>query len=530
MIKIKESALKLTGLKKFTPKSDNKNVITFNSTIEYEGYRRQRTSSVSVSTAYDKAIRLAEPIDNSRDAGATKVDVKLKSSLVEISDNGHGISPSILKKTLQKQGAQIKTQNDKIGRYGFGMKDTAMLLGATLMEIYTNYENEIHIANYDVVTGKVHISTVVNGKLNGMTVNLDKLPKQGTVVKYHLPVQDIGRDFFNTNTVKMIREDLEYIYHPLNGKMTIVVNDITLDLNKTIAGKHLMSKTLNFDNDVFKFDFYILDKTASGIWNGMETVIEGERVLSFGGDLDNIYKVNFAKGKFKGILSVPKTMNVENVTPSINKDRLLISNRTLRGKMGDIIDEAYKLFQQAEKEEEESKISALDNQIVNILTMFVSNNVQFYGGSGGGNGSKKSKDSTEIEAMVEGVETGEKKVTNPKGNPDTLKQNLKKIQNINIQPMSLGVDAEPYYFEYNNEQNNAAIILNTDSYIYQSIKIREKKKEFSEYYVVIASDFQEELSNLMINKETPAYKQIFRQNMNAMAGKSMTAISKTQEL
>lgn len=495
------------GVKPSKPK------IEFNSTIDYVGYQRQRTSSVSVSTPFDKALRIAEPIDNSRDAGASQVDVKLKSSLVEIRDNGDGIPKDILKKTLQKQGVQIKTANDKIGRYGFGMKDTAMLLGATTMEIVTNHNGAVWTASYEINSGRVTMAEIDH----------NAMPQSGTLVRYHLPTHEVGRDFFNKKTIDKIKKYLSQIYHPLNGKVKITVNGDTLSLDRTIAGRHLHTEKVVFGSDVFVFDFYFLEKYSGEIFNGIETVIDGERVLSFGGSLDNIYKVNPAKGRFKGILRVPTTMNIENLTPSVNKDRLIVSNKQLREVFDSVIENAYKMFVTEQQKEEQNRNSAIDNQITDILKSFLMKNVQFFG-SGFPNIDKETKEAKEAKMSVE-VE--EKKVTNPHGNPDTLKQNLKKIKNINIQTLPLGEESEPYYFEYNAEQSMAGIVLNIDSAIYKMIKAHEKNGVFSDYYTMIAADFQEESSNLIEGKESPQHKQSWRNTLNQMA--SYQIPTKTQE-
>jgi hypothetical protein len=479
--------------------------IEFNSTIDYEGYRRQVASSVSVASPLSKTLRLAEPIDNSRDAGATQVNIKLKSSLVEIIDNGHGIDHNTLKRTLQKQGVQIKDKNDKIGRYGFGMKNTAMAFGATVMETITKSNKDVWSAKYDVVNGKI-----------AMKQEDSSLLKEGTVVKYYLPIQTVGKDFLDANTIRKIKENLEQIYSPLNGKMKIFVNDCELNLKRVIDGKHLITKTIVFEGDTFTFDFYFTNKHYSGNMNGMETVIAGERVLSLGGDLDSIYKISPAKGRFKGVLNIPKTMNVKNIAPSVFKDNVTIYNKTLRGLFNSAIEEAYKLYQQAQLEEESHKIGVLDNRIMDVLKTFVSNNVNMLGGGGSRIVKKVSIVSQDkVQIVID------KKASTPKGNSDTLKQNLKKIQNVVVQPMPCGDDSEPYYFEFDADKNSAVIVLNLDSSVYKLIKNAEKDGKFSDYYVVIASDFQDEVINLMTGKETSDSKLSFRSNLNLMAGKCL---------
>lgn len=87
------------------------------------------------------AAALAELIDNSLEASATKVNVELRRShdgqlVVSICDNGCGMSPSVLQLALQFGGSTRFNSREGTGRYGMGLPNSS-LSHARRLDVYT---------------------------------------------------------------------------------------------------------------------------------------------------------------------------------------------------------------------------------------------------------------------------------------------------------------------------------------------------------------------------------------------------------
>src|SRR4051812_17689351 len=87
------------------------------------------------------AAALAELVDNSFEANATRVHVELRKSsddqlTVIVCDNGCGMSPSVLQLALQFGGSTRFNSRKGMGRYGMGLPNSS-LSHARRLDVYT---------------------------------------------------------------------------------------------------------------------------------------------------------------------------------------------------------------------------------------------------------------------------------------------------------------------------------------------------------------------------------------------------------
>jgi len=75
---------------------------------------------LSVHLYRDKLSFLRELIQNSYDAGATRVVVELKDDMIIVRDNGVGMTYEFLKNDFRRVGKSFKTSDNQIGFYGIG--------------------------------------------------------------------------------------------------------------------------------------------------------------------------------------------------------------------------------------------------------------------------------------------------------------------------------------------------------------------------------------------------------------------------
>src|SRR2546421_13104687 len=77
------------------------------------------------------AAALAELIDNSYEAGATRVDVEVRRSgngepTLVVADNGCGMLPSVLRRALRFGGSTRFNSREGTGRYGMGLPNSSL--------------------------------------------------------------------------------------------------------------------------------------------------------------------------------------------------------------------------------------------------------------------------------------------------------------------------------------------------------------------------------------------------------------------
>ena len=115
-------------------------------------------NSASRAGAYDLASALADVIDNSITAGASKVEIlinfnyeDLNESSVVIADNGNGMSWDELRVSMQlaSEDPEREREISDLGRFGFGMKSASLSQGRKFTVISRKEDGELVVALWD---------------------------------------------------------------------------------------------------------------------------------------------------------------------------------------------------------------------------------------------------------------------------------------------------------------------------------------------------------------------------------------------
>ena len=88
---------------------------------------------------YSNETALADIVDNSIDAGADVVDVKITNDKIVITDNGCGMTEETLAEAI-KLGSDTDKQDGQLGRFGMGLV-TASISMARKLTVYSRYQD-----------------------------------------------------------------------------------------------------------------------------------------------------------------------------------------------------------------------------------------------------------------------------------------------------------------------------------------------------------------------------------------------------
>lgn len=104
---------------------------------------------------YDLALSLADLVDNSITAGASEIHINVKfdhsSSIIEILDNGNGMSSAELHEAMRmasRNPKNVRNKND-LGRFGLGLK-TASFAQASCLKVITKKSGIMSGAEWDL--------------------------------------------------------------------------------------------------------------------------------------------------------------------------------------------------------------------------------------------------------------------------------------------------------------------------------------------------------------------------------------------
>ena len=89
---------------------------------------------------YSNETALADIVDNSIDAGADVIDVKITADKIVISDNGCGMTEETLAEAI-KLGSDTDKQDGQLGRFGMGLV-TASISMARKLTVYSRYQGD----------------------------------------------------------------------------------------------------------------------------------------------------------------------------------------------------------------------------------------------------------------------------------------------------------------------------------------------------------------------------------------------------
>lgn len=78
---------------------------------------------------YQNDVALCDIIDNSIDAGATKIKLIIDKNQIMIMDNGHGMDAKVLDEALKLGSDVIREDNACLGKFGMGLSTASMSIG-----------------------------------------------------------------------------------------------------------------------------------------------------------------------------------------------------------------------------------------------------------------------------------------------------------------------------------------------------------------------------------------------------------------
>ena len=78
---------------------------------------------------YQNDVALCDIIDNSIDAGATKIKLIIDKNQIMIMDNGHGMNAKVLDEALKLGSDVIREDNACLGKFGMGLSTASMSIG-----------------------------------------------------------------------------------------------------------------------------------------------------------------------------------------------------------------------------------------------------------------------------------------------------------------------------------------------------------------------------------------------------------------
>lgn len=169
------------------------------------------------SVNYDTYTAIYELLDNSKDAGATRIDViyDKKTSTLIIKDNGCGMSLDQIYNNMDL-GCNRTYEHHEIGFFGMGMKTSTLNL--------LNTDSESDLRSYiEIITN--------NGKENTKIV-WSPLTNVRNIDAFSLPmVNEIGTTIIINNCVNfhpsVLKKNLGVVFYPTlkNGVVNIFVND-----------------------------------------------------------------------------------------------------------------------------------------------------------------------------------------------------------------------------------------------------------------------------------------------------------------
>jgi len=124
-------------------------------------------------SGYDNSIALADLVDNSLDADASLIDIKIEKNRedyrVSIADNGIGMSEDVLEQALKLGSLTSRDTQSDLGRFGMGLVTASISIGRRVV-IYTKEEGQ------DMLTGIMDLDYMA--EVNDFKVYREKSSKE----------------------------------------------------------------------------------------------------------------------------------------------------------------------------------------------------------------------------------------------------------------------------------------------------------------------------------------------------------------
>jgi hypothetical protein len=200
-----------------------------------------RTLAALRELGYDSLAAISDIIDNSIDAEASRIDVTIKaigkSLLIEILDDGHGMSQETLKEAIRlgsdMDGRDVKTD---LGKYGMGLVTASLSIAKTIFVLTREEGKHAFEATFDVATVERQDKWVLELKPASRGV-IDEIGNRGTLVR----LTNVDR-LDDTNVTRMgdrLRSHLGRIFRNfITGGVKITVNRRVVEVIDPLMRDH----------------------------------------------------------------------------------------------------------------------------------------------------------------------------------------------------------------------------------------------------------------------------------------------------
>jgi len=288
---------------------------------------------------YKNHTALADLVDNSLDAQADRIDVKInkKEDYIEIVDNGYGMNEETLTEAI-KLGSNTNKSISDLGRFGMGLV-TASISMARRVEVSSLQEHgEAHKVILDLdeiakngnweVTNSVpnmHERALLEANLHGTIVHLSKLDKIEKNIagsaKSHFG--EVFRKFIDAGRQIFVDEERILPYDPLESNLDST--DILYNDEVEIDGKTFRLKIAHIGTDASQISegFRKYNIPNQGFY-----VVRNNRQIAAGIDLNGILKKHNDFNRFRAeiecssdlddVLNINFTKDEINVTQSMH--------------------------------------------------------------------------------------------------------------------------------------------------------------------------------------------------------------------
>lgn len=231
------------------------------------------------SLGYSAGTAIADLIDNSLDANATKIKLQFKyfenDGAIIIADNGFGMNEDTLQVAMNigSKDPRVNRRPNELGRFGMGLKTASFSLGKRL-SILTKcngiYAQRCWDLDHVSQSNEWQLFTEISDEVrqfmcdiegdNGTVICIDKLDRfmgAGTINTIH------ENSFFAK--VRRIHHHLEFVFHSIieYGKVQFIINGKKLDPWDPFMVKHPStlegeSQVLNINGNRVRVKYYVL--------------------------------------------------------------------------------------------------------------------------------------------------------------------------------------------------------------------------------------------------------------------------------
>ncbi|TMV49549.1 ATP-binding protein [Paenibacillus mesophilus] len=231
------------------------------------------------SLGYNAGTAIADLIDNSLDAKATKIILLFKcfgnDGAIIIADNGHGMNEDTLQAAMNigSKDPRADRQPNELGRFGMGLKTASFSLGKRLSVLTKHngiYAQRCWDLDHVSQCNEWQLFTAIPDEVRQFMCDFEG--DSGTVICIDKLDRFMGAGGVNTihessfyAKVRRIHHHLEFVFHSIieNGKVQVILNGNELDPWDPFMVKHPSTlegetQVLNINGNKIKVKYYVL--------------------------------------------------------------------------------------------------------------------------------------------------------------------------------------------------------------------------------------------------------------------------------